>query len=51
MTADKLATYLKINVALVKEHIQEAECQGYICLDESPEGLRYYSNFIKNYPI
>jgi predicted ArsR family transcriptional regulator len=44
MTADKLATFLKINVALVKEHILEAEEQGYICVDESHEGLRYYSN-------
>ena len=44
MTADKLATHLKINLAIIKEHIAAAEQAGFICVDESDEGLRYHSN-------
>ena len=51
MTADKLATHFKINVAVMKEHIQEAELQGFICVDDSHEGLRYYPNLIKTAAI
>ena len=35
MTADKLATHLKMNMGIMKEHIAEAEAKGYICVDES----------------
>lgn len=51
MTADKLATHFKINVGVMKEHIQEAELNGFICIDESHEGLRYHSNLFKTFDI
>jgi ESCRT-II complex subunit VPS36 len=51
MTADKLATHFKINVGVMKEHIQEAELQGFICVDDSHEGLRYHPNLIKTFDI
>jgi len=51
MTADKLATHFKINVGVMKEHIQEAEMKGFICIDESHEGLRYFSNLFKTFDI
>ena len=44
MTADRLATHFKINVGIMKEHIQAAETAGFICVDESHEGLRYHEN-------
>ena len=51
MTADKLATHFKINVGVMKEHIQEAELKGFICVDESHEGLRYYPNLISGFDL
>lgn len=51
MTADKLATHFKINVGVMKEHIQEAEIKGFICVDESDEGLRYHPNQFKTFDI
>jgi hypothetical protein len=30
----------------MKEQIQQAENEGFICVDESNEGLRYYDNLI-----
>ena len=46
MTADKLASSLKINVAVMREQIQQALLKGHICIDESNEGLRYHPNLI-----
>ena len=51
MTADKLATHLKINVNIMKEHIKEAEDKGYITIDESNEGIRYHANLFRTYQI
>lgn len=49
LTADRLAAHLKINVIVMKEQIQQALEMGYLCLDESHEGLRYYPNLILSY--
>jgi hypothetical protein len=49
MTADRLAAFLKINTVLMREQIQQAEIEGYICVDESHEGLRYYQNLFKTW--
>jgi len=46
-----MASLLKINPLVLKEQIQEAELKGFICLDESHEGLRYYANLILASPI
>eukprot|EP00347_Sterkiella_histriomuscorum_P011328 403372873 len=46
LTADKLAQQLNINVILMKEQLREAEERGFLCRDESLEGLRYYDNLI-----
>ena len=61
MTADNMAQYLKVNDVLMKELLkvspkyvinsffQEAEIKGYLCRDESLEGVRYYDNpFLKS---
>jgi hypothetical protein len=39
MSALKLAEAMKVNVVLMKEHIQVAEERGYVCRDESYEGV------------
>ena len=46
LTADRIATNLSINVVLMKELLIEAEEKGYLCRDESLEGVRYYDNLI-----
>ena len=51
MTADRIASYLKINVVVMREQITQAEILGYICVDESHEGLRYHQNLIKTYNL
>ena len=45
----KIAEHMSVNEVLVKEHINQAEDQGYICRDESHEGVRYYTNMFKAY--
>ena len=42
---------MQVNEVLIKEHISQAEDQGYICRDESNEGVRYYDNMFKNYAV
>lgn len=50
LTAFKLAGVMKVNEVLVKEHIQSAELKGYVCRDESHEGVRFYDNvFAKSF--
>jgi len=44
LTADNIATTLKVNVVLMKELLLEAEQKGFLCRDESMEGVRYYEN-------
>ena len=46
MTADNVAAHLKVNVVLMKELLLEAENKGFLCRDESIEGVRYYENLI-----
>jgi hypothetical protein len=46
LTCDKLSQFLKINVNVMKEQVQQAEKEGFICIDESNEGHRYYDNLI-----
>jgi hypothetical protein len=38
---------MKINVGIMKELIDQAELLGFICIDESDEGFRYYPNLFK----
>jgi hypothetical protein len=40
---------MKVNEVLVKEHIHQAEGKGFICRDESAEGVRYFNNEFKAY--
>ena len=48
LTADIIASQLKVNVVLMKELLREAEVRGFLCRDESMEGIRYYENlFLK----
>jgi len=49
MTADKVAAALKINVVVMREQIQQALELGFICSDESHEGMRYHPNLIINW--
>jgi len=49
MTADRLATSMKINVAVMREQITQALIKGHICIDESNEGIRYHPNLIKTW--
>jgi len=44
LTAVKLAEKLRINVVLMKEHIQIAEEKGFVCRDESYEGVLWFDN-------
>ena len=44
LTADNIATSLKVNVVLMKELLLEAEQKGFLCRDASMEGVRYYDN-------
>jgi hypothetical protein len=50
MTADNMATHLNVNVVLMKELVREAELKGYLCRDESLEGVRYHENLIFPHP-
>ena len=47
LTCDRLAFEMKINVGIMKELIDQAELLGFICIDESDEGFRYYPNLFK----
>lgn len=47
MTADQISRALNVNVVLMKELLLEAEMKGYLCRDESYEGVRYYDNMFK----
>ena len=51
LTSDRLSALLKVNVLVMKEQIKQAEMLGYICVDESNEGVRYHTNLIMSYPI
>lgn len=44
MSATKLAEHLRVNVVLMKEHIEAAEEKGFIIRDESIEGVVFYEN-------
>ena len=44
LTAVKLAEKLRINVVLMKEHIEIAEERGFVCRDESYEGVLWFDN-------
>jgi hypothetical protein len=44
-----LATQLNVNVVLMKELLLEGELKGFLCRDESMEGVRYYENLISSY--
>lgn len=46
VSAIKLAEQMKVNVVLMKEHIQVAEDKGFVCRDESYEGVLWYPNKI-----
>ena len=49
LTADLLATQLNVNVVLMKELLLEGEVKGFLCRDESMEGVRYYENLFRSY--
>ena len=51
MTADRIASLLKINVTVIREQITQAEALGYICIDESHEGLRYHPNLFRTFTL
>jgi len=44
LTVVKLAEKLRINVVLMKEHIEMAEEKGFVCKDESYEGVLWFDN-------
>jgi len=44
MTAVRIAEKLNVNVVLMKEQMQTAEEKGFVCCDESYEGVQYYDN-------
>jgi ESCRT-II complex subunit VPS36 len=46
MSAVKIAQAMNVNVVLMKEHMQIAEHEGFVCRDESYEGVQYYPNLI-----
>jgi ESCRT-II complex subunit VPS36 len=46
VSAVKLAERMKVNPVLMKEHIQVAEEKGFVCRDESYEGVLYFPNLI-----
>lgn len=48
MTTLKLAEAIKVNVALMREHITVAEQRGFVCRDESYEGIQWFSNRFKD---
>ena len=35
---------MKVNVLLMKEHITVAEDRGFVCRDESYEGVQWFAN-------
>ncbi|XP_063708067.1 vacuolar protein-sorting-associated protein 36 [Culicoides brevitarsis] len=49
ISVEELAKLVKISVILAQERLLAAERAGYVCRDESIEGLRFYPNlFLKN---
>jgi len=44
LSALKLAEQMRVNVVLMKEHITVAEERGFVCRDESYEGVQWFSN-------
>ena len=40
----KLAHKMHINIVLMKEHIEVAEERGFVCRDESYEGVLWFNN-------
>jgi hypothetical protein len=46
LTADRIAAAMKINVVVMREQILQALELGFICSDESHEGMRYHPNLI-----
>ena len=44
LTAVKLAEKMRVNVVLMKEHIEVAEERGFVCRDESYEGVLWFDN-------
>ena len=47
LTPMRLAEEMNINEVLIKEHLHQAETRGFICRDESHEGVRYFFNHFK----
>lgn len=45
-SAVKLAERMKVNVVLTKEHLLAAEERGFVCRDESFEGVLWFPNKI-----
>ena len=46
MSTLKLAERLNVNVALMQEHIFLAEEMGFVCRDDSYEGVQWFDNKI-----
>ena len=46
LSSIKLAERMQVNVALMKEHIMLAEEKGFVCRDESFEGVLWFPNKI-----
>lgn len=44
LSAVKLAEKMRVNVILMKEHIEVAEERGFVCRDESYEGVLWFDN-------
>lgn len=44
LSAVKLAEKMRVNIVLMKEHIEVAEERGYVCRDESYEGVLWFDN-------
>jgi len=44
ISAEELAKYISISLILAQERLLTAERFGYVCRDESIEGLRFYPN-------
>lgn len=44
LSALKLAERMHVNVVLMKEHIEIAEERGFVCRDESYEGVLWFNN-------
>ncbi|XP_024523405.1 vacuolar protein sorting-associated protein 36 isoform X1 [Selaginella moellendorffii] len=46
--AREAAKCLGVAPALAKEHLFSAEARGFLCRDDGPDGLRFYTNFFKD---